>query len=217
MTMTSHRPMKMLLTMTLLALLSGLSSSPLSAQERLYIYKDEQGTLRVSPTPIQGAQLAHTVEGHRAFKPTPYPKAEAFMPWIEQCAKAHQLPVALVLAVIEVESHFNPKARSRAGAMGLMQLMPSIARALEIKNPYDPQANIEGGCALLATLKVRYKGDLNKILAAYNAGGVHVRRKGGIPFKATRGYVQKVMLAWSRHAMRLGHKAPSAYAPKETP
>ncbi|MDR5695660.1 MAG: transglycosylase SLT domain-containing protein [Armatimonadota bacterium] len=103
---------------------------------------------------------------------------------------------ALVLAVIQAESGFRVDATSFAGAMGLMQLMPETARALGVKNPYDPEANIRGGVRYLAQLIARF-GRVDLALAAYNAGPGAVERFGEIPpFPETRAFVARVLQAW---------------------
>jgi soluble lytic murein transglycosylase-like protein len=100
--------------------------------------------------------------------------------------------VAFIKAVIHVESRFNPRATSHVGAMGLMQLMPGTARDMGVAEPYDPRQNIFGGTKYLAMLTEKYDGDINQILAGYNAGPGTVDDYGGIPWRATRGYVQDV-------------------------
>ena len=84
-------------------------------------------------------------------------------------------------AVIQVESNYNPKAVSRKGALGLMQLIPSTARRYGVSDPFDPQQNIEGGVRHLRDLLDIFEGDLNLALAGYNAGVNAVSRYGGIP------------------------------------
>lgn len=119
-------------------------------------------------------------------------KEAAFDDIIEEASASYDVPQSFIKAVIKVESNFNPYAISRAGAQGLMQLMPTVAKNLGVEDPFDPRENIFGGTKLLRTLIDQYEGDINLILAAYNAGGVAVNRYGGIPYSQTRHYVASV-------------------------
>ncbi|MCX6587102.1 MAG: lytic transglycosylase domain-containing protein [Acidobacteria bacterium] len=111
-------------------------------------------------------------------------------------AGRHNLRPELIQAVMEVESGYQVRARSRVGAIGLMQLMPQTARHLGV-NAHDPAQNVEGGARLLDMLVTKYEGRPNGLalaLAAYNAGAGAVDRYGGIPpYRETRGYVKKVL------------------------
>ena len=115
---------------------------------------------------------------------------------IAQAARTYNLPPGLLRAVIQVESGGNPRAVSPAGAQGLMQLMPETARGLGVQDPFDPEQNVMGGARYLRQLLDRYGGDLDRALAAYNAGPGAVERYGGIPpYQETQTYVRKVKAA----------------------
>jgi len=120
-------------------------------------------------------------------------RAERWRAQATAAATRHGLDPDLVLAVARVESCFDPAARSRAGAVGLMQLMPATARELGVRDSLDAVANLDGGSRYLAQMLARFDGDLSLALAAYNAGPGNVARHGGIPpFPETRAYVRRV-------------------------
>jgi soluble lytic murein transglycosylase-like protein len=107
------------------------------------------------------------------------------------------LPPALVDAVIKVESDYNPKAVSKKGAAGLMQLMPDALKDMEVSNPFNVEDNIQAGVNILKKLMDKYEWDFKKVLAAYNAGEKAVDKNGNIPpIKETKEYVKKVIDAY---------------------
>lgn len=132
-------------------------------------------------------------------------KAKNWMPLIQQASRYTGVPVALIEAVITQESGFNPSAISSAGAIGLMQLMPSTAARLGVKNPLDAQQNVFGGAVLLRRLLLRFGGNLELALAAYNSGTANVLEFGGIPpFAETRAYVPDVVALYHRYGGQTG-------------
>lgn len=121
---------------------------------------------------------------------------------VQKYAAAYGLEPALVQAVIKTESDGNPHCVSRAGAMGLMQLMPANVKEAGISNPFDPEQNISAGTKQLADLLGQYHGDLDLALAGYNAGPGNVHKYGGVPpFTETRHYIQRVRAAMGQNMM----------------
>jgi soluble lytic murein transglycosylase-like protein len=112
---------------------------------------------------------------------------------IKQAATTHQVDADLIKAIIMAESRYNPKAVSKRGARGLMQLMPVTAKSLGVEDSFDPEDNINGGVMYFRKLLDRFDGNVEFALAAYNAGSRNVRKYGGVPpFRQTRTYIHKV-------------------------
>jgi len=125
---------------------------------------------------------------------------------IEAAAARHSVDAELVRAVIKVESNFNPRAVSRKGAMGLMQLMPATARSLRLAHPFDPTENIEAGVRHLRQMLDNFGGDVRMSLAAYNAGATAVKQHNGIPpYRETQAYVRQITALYRNGVEAPGH------------
>ena len=174
------------------------------AQAEIYKYRTAEGELVLTTERRDDLELIEII-GEASVpvekKSTQSPKKstqsrskdkDRFDPIIAEAAEAYDLPFAFIKAVIKIESNFNPHAVSRVGAMGLMQLMPATAEDMGVEDAFDPYQNIFGGTKYLRLLANKYDGDINLVLASYNAGPGNVDKYDGIPFKATQGYVKKV-------------------------
>jgi hypothetical protein len=138
--------------------------------------------------------------------------SSAYDKLIKEAARRHQVPEGLIKAVIKVESDFNPRATSHAGAMGLMQLMPGTARDLGVRCAYNPAENIDGGTRFLRDLLDRYEGNVPMALAAYNWGPGNLDRGGSLP-RETRNYLEAVgrLYPVRRASRTAAHKTTPAH------
>jgi soluble lytic murein transglycosylase-like protein len=173
----------------------------------IYHYVDSEGNHHYTTYRMSGMRLVDVVRsesnvrrassessGRSRRRSTPVRRHDddAFDEIVGEVSQRYDIPVALIKAVIKAESAFNPRAVSRAGAQGLMQLMPGTAQSLGVEDSFDPGQNIDGGTHYLRILVDRYGGDLNLVLAAYNAGPGAVEQADGIPYEDTRRYIRTV-------------------------
>ncbi len=189
----SRQSFAALLGVTLLVL-----GSNAPAGGRIFTFTDEDGVTHFTNVPRdQRYRPLDTFDTGR-FRIQRVPRHWLYDGLIGLTAREHRLQPALVKAVIAAESNFDPDAVSRRGAQGLMPLMPETAAALGVSDPLQPLENVRAGTLYLRLMIDRY-GDLERALAAYNAGPSAVDHYGGIPpYPETRDYVQRV-LTYYRH------------------
>ena len=172
-----------------------LVAEPASAQ--IYTWRDANGHMVLSDRPKDGAPRAYKVPKAETVRTTRFvapEKTTLYDPMIRQHAELGGVRPDLVRAVVQVESGYNPYARSPKGAMGLMQLMPATAQQFGVRNPFNPIENIRAGVSYLRQLLDRYSNNEELALAAYNAGPGAVDKYGTTvpPYKETRDYVSKI-------------------------
>lgn len=163
------------------------------AEAQIYVIQDANGQRRFTTEFQPGATLFMGTPNTVTYSPQPAGAAQ-FRDQIADGASAAGIEPLLVEAVIAAESAFNPKALSNKGAQGLMQLMPATAERFDVADVWDPGENIRGGAAYLSQLDGMFNGDLQRVLAAYNAGEGAVMEHGGVPpYEETRTFVQRVL------------------------
>ena len=175
----------------LLGSLLVLLASPAAASD-IYVYIDSQGVRHFTNVPTSSDYKIY-IKGLPKRQGTRM-DANRFDRYIDEAAGLHGIDFPLIKAVIRAESAFNPKAVSKKGALGLMQIMPQNLKAFKVYDPFDPWQNIMGGARYLKTLIQRFDGKLPLALAAYNAGPRAVDVHRGIPpIPETEEYVKRVM------------------------
>lgn len=180
------------------------ATAPPATASQVFASLDRNGQLQVSDAPLAGAKA---FDPHRPYVARPRPAAPSarplttaprgatrWSPLIEQVAAEHGVDARLLHAIVTVESAYDPRARSHAGALGLMQVIPATGKRFGARDLFDPLQNLRAGTAYLVWLQRRFSGDLSLMLAAYNAGEGAVQRHGNRipPFKETERYVARV-------------------------
>ena len=188
----------------LLFLMGSLAGSPALATE-IYKWVDSDGTIHLTDRPTHsGYELIQLSNKRERMSRINFRDREKnrkrFSGNIAEAADRYGVPEALLHALITIESVYDPNAVSRAGAVGLMQLMPATARRYGVYNRHNPVANLNGGTRYLRDLLIRFDNDVELALAGYNAGENAVERYGRKipPYDETQEYVRKVMQLYSK-------------------
>ncbi len=193
----------------------GLLASPgLPVSADIYSYTDDQGTVHFTNQPPKGKQrrkykiYLRTPPSRRArpgvvpilprdTNPTRYSRFDAS---IREASRTFSIPEAFIRAVIRVESDYDPRVVSHAGAEGLMQLMPATAKRMNVNNSFDPHDNIMGGTRYLRYLANMFGGEMVLTIAGYHAGEGAVMKYNGVPpYSSTHGYIKKVLGHYHRY------------------
>ncbi|MCU7861538.1 MAG: lytic transglycosylase domain-containing protein [Candidatus Thiodiazotropha sp. (ex Lucinoma kastoroae)] len=184
---------------------------PLSAEAEIFKYRGSDGRIHFTDKPMKGNYRLLWRSGKNRTRNSNYSlermrknKAEV-TPLIENIAKEFHLHPGLLHAVVRVESAYNPKAISRKGAQGLMQLMPATANRYGVNDSYDPKQNLQGGAQYLRDLLKLFEFDIKLALAAYNAGENAVFKYGKKipPYPETQNYVKKVLNEFERNRLAM--------------
>ncbi len=165
------------------------------AEATIFYYKDSQGVFHFTNNPglhpEPGRYRGYSI--FAVFRDHPEVSRDDIHRLARKYSRMYGMDPRLIMAVIEVESGYEPEAISSAGAEGLMQIMPETQKELGVEKPFDPEENIEAGVRYLRRMLDRFR-SVELALAAYNAGPSHVEKYGGIPpFDETQRYVAKVM------------------------
>ena len=174
----------------------------------VYTFTDASGVIHFTNVPSDPRYAGMTRAPYRAPAYNPVKTSSEFRaassryaPLVQKAAREHSIDQALLQAMIATESGFDPRAVSRKGAVGLMQLMPETARRYGVRDPYDPADNIRGGAKYLRDLMRKFNNDLSLTLAAYNAGEDAIVQYGNRipPYRETLDYVPRVLTLYRQY------------------
>ncbi len=203
------------------ALLVSLTAIAVPAHTQVVLERGKDGSVTITnhkrgTVTRSGNRLARTsavsegvqvleLQPSRGASPRRSPATPEVEDWVSTWSTQANLDQQLVLSVIAAESNFDPDARSKKGAIGLMQLMPGTAKDMGIDDPWDPESNIKGGTRYLRQMLDRFGQNLELALAAYNAGPGAVEANGGVPpYRETRNYVRRVLSRYRGAPIELG-------------
>ncbi len=180
-----------------------LLAIPTLTHADIYTYKDSSGKFYFTDNKMDTSYRLLSVfrpqltqQSNRNYSYNLYQRNKmSFLPLIQSASKQYQVEANLIHAIVDVESAFNPRAVSKVGATGLMQLMPKTAEGLGVRDSFNPKQNIQGGAMFISQLMGKFKNNKRLALAAYNAGETAVRKAGNkIPnYPETKRYVEKVL------------------------
>lgn len=179
-----------LLFIPVLFTIASVLACPAGARSEIYQFTGEDGVIHFTNVPTDPR-----FRRMREDRP-----GSSIQRTIADSARRYNVDPALVRAVIKVESDYDPSAVSKAGAVGLMQLMPATAVKLDVRDPFNPHENIRGGVKHLGYLLYQFNGNVTLALAAYHAGETRVKRYGAVPpITQTRRYIRKVLAAYDKY------------------
>ena len=179
----------------------------------IYKYVDEEGVIHFTNVPTDGKFKLFYREKPVHFQSELGLQLEKYDHLIFKASEKYNVNYNLIKAVIKAESNFNPQAVSRAGARGLMQLMPKTAYAYQVQDSFEPESNIEAGVRYLRYLLNLFQGNLHLALAGYNAGeNAVIKNKGIPPYPETRTYVQRVLRFYQEYGKETKTSVPTTHS-----